>query len=113
MDTGGYTGEWHDSTPLWKNGKAAILHQKELVLNATDTENILAAVSLMRNVTKGGMMGLSNIGNFGTASSSYNPITEQRVEIQASFPNATDAEDIRQALINLSDRAYQYAHKTI
>lgn len=114
MDTGGYTGEWNDQTSLYKNGKVALLHQKELVLNAMDTENILAAVSLMRDITKGSMMGLSSsIGGFGTASSSYNPITEQRVEIQASFPNATDAEDIRQALIGLSDRAYQYAHRTI
>ena len=89
-----------------------MLHQKELVLNAMDTQNILAAVSLMRDMTKGSMMGLSNINSLGMVSNSYNPVTEQRVEIQASFPNATDAEDIRQALINLSDNAYQYSYRT-
>jgi hypothetical protein len=89
-----------------------MLHQKELVLNATDTQNILAAVELMRNMTNG-ITSFSNIGFNSGASSSYNPITEQRVEIQASFPNATDAEDIRQALIGLSDKAYQYARRTI
>ena len=64
-------------------------------------------------MTKGSMMGLSSMGGFGGISSSYNPITEQRVEIQASFPNATDADDIRTALLELSDKAYQYAHRTI
>jgi hypothetical protein len=31
MDTGGYTGDWGP------DGKIAMLHQKELVLNAEDT----------------------------------------------------------------------------
>jgi hypothetical protein len=68
----------------------------------------------MRDLTKGSMAGLSSMNGLTNGlTSSYNPITEQRVEIQASFPNATDAEDIRQALIGLSDRAYQYAHHAI
>jgi hypothetical protein len=37
-DTGGYTGEWGP------DGKLAFLHQKEIVLNASDTENLLTAV---------------------------------------------------------------------
>lgn len=115
MDTGGYTGDWNDSTPWYKNGKAAILHQKELVLNATDTQNILAAVDIIRNMTNASIAGMNSIAGFNSSNlgSAYNPVTEQRVEIQASFPNATDAEDIRQALIGLSDKAYQYAHRVI
>jgi hypothetical protein len=35
-DTGGYTGEWGPE------GRLAMLHQKEIVLNARDTENMLA-----------------------------------------------------------------------
>jgi hypothetical protein len=31
-DTGGYTGSWSNS-----NGKLGVLHQKEIVLNASDT----------------------------------------------------------------------------
>ena len=91
----------------------AFLHQKELILNAKDTENILSAVSLMRDVVKGSMTGVFDMNKLfkSKVSSLYNPTTEQRVEIQASFPNATDAEDIRQALIDLSDKAYQYAHR--
>ncbi|MBO6244114.1 MAG: hypothetical protein J6O41_06100 [Clostridia bacterium] len=54
-----------------------------------------------------------SIAGANNISSIYSPTTEQRVEIQASFPNATDADDIRQALIGLSDKAYQYAHRVI
>jgi len=46
MDNGGYTGEWSNS-----NGRLALLHEKELVLNAKDTENILAAVNAVRLIS--------------------------------------------------------------
>ncbi len=52
-DTGGYTGTWGDKTFDDKNGKLAVLHQKELILNATDTENILATVSAVRDLVAG------------------------------------------------------------
>ena len=43
LASGGYTGSWGST------GKIAVLHEKELVLNASDTENILAAVGLLRD----------------------------------------------------------------
>lgn len=117
FDTGGYTGEWNqgEGASNHKNGKLAFLHQKELVLNQTDTANILAAVNTMREISnsmQGSLSGIGQMANINNISSTYNPVTKQRVEIQASFPNATDAEDIRQALINLSDKAYQYSYRT-
>ena len=48
--TGGYTGNWSDWTSEQDNGKLAWLHQKELILNAKDTQNILDAVELVRNM---------------------------------------------------------------
>ena len=44
--TGGYTGEWSNGDT---EGRVAMLHQKELVLNKTDTENMLAAVQAIRD----------------------------------------------------------------
>jgi hypothetical protein len=44
FDTGGYTGEWG------KEGRLALLHEKELVLNKNDTSNILDAVKISRSV---------------------------------------------------------------
>ena len=38
FDTGGYTGAWGQA------GKLAVLHEKELVLNKYDTENLLQAI---------------------------------------------------------------------
>lgn len=52
FDTGGYTGEWDNS------GKLAMLHQKELVLNQSDTSNMLQAVELLRDM-------VNNQGNIG------------------------------------------------
>jgi TP901 family phage tail tape measure protein len=43
-DTGGYTGDWHSD-----EGRLAVLHQKELVLNAKDTANILKTVQLLND----------------------------------------------------------------
>ena len=45
--TGGYTGEWNNGSD---NGRLAILHQKELVLNESDTTNILNAVKAVRDI---------------------------------------------------------------
>jgi hypothetical protein len=42
--SGGYTGDWSSG-----DGKLAVLHSKELVLNAVDTSNILKAVDITRN----------------------------------------------------------------
>lgn len=109
-DTGGYTGEWNN------NGKLAILHQKELVLNAEDTRNILSAVDIVRQMTSTLGNALTNYslgGAVGNLMSSALGNIEQRVEIKAEFPNVHDSFEIETALINLSDKAYQYAHRNI
>jgi hypothetical protein len=71
FDTGGYTGTWGPE------GRMAMLHQKEIVLNAHDTENFLTAVEIVRTMSnqleanaKLAQMGL------GALNSSFNmPIT--------------------------------------
>jgi hypothetical protein len=44
FDSGGYTGDWGPE------GKLAILHEKELILNQNDTGNLLSAVSMIREI---------------------------------------------------------------
>jgi len=46
FDTGGYTGDWNDN-----KGRLAVLHEKELVLNKDDTENILSTVDIVRGIS--------------------------------------------------------------
>jgi hypothetical protein len=45
FDTGGYTGRWNS-----KEGKFAMLHEKELILNKDDTANMLAMIKMVREI---------------------------------------------------------------
>ena len=109
FDTGGYTGSWGGE------GKLAILDQKELVLNSTDTENILQAVAIVKTMNDmlSGIRSdtsLANINNSGNYNSSNGAI-DQNVKIEAHFPNVKDHSEIEQALNNLVNQASQFAFK--
>lgn len=113
--TGGYTGEWNDT-----DGKVGILHEKELILNKTDTENILNAVDMVR-----GMTSLARNGAYNAILSQANGIIDMSsilgqlpdtlgtttYQVECTFPNATNVEEIQQAILTLPDIAPQYAYK--
>ncbi len=114
-DTGGYTGSWSDGNSDAKNGKLAYLHQKELVLNAADTENILKAVDIVRQMVqtlKSSAVAdtFSNIANSISAQPSGETV-EQNVHITAEFPAANSAAEIESALLSLNERAIQYSFR--
>ena len=109
FDTGGYTGDWGPE------GKLAMLHEKELVLNANDTENLLSTVNMVREIARmidmqANMASLFNL----TASSGVNTTNEtleQTVTIHAEFPNATNHSEIEEAFNTLVNRASQFANR--
>lgn len=105
LNTGGYTGDWSGN-----GGRVAMLHQKELVLNANDTENMLNAINVMRNLTNSvgiaTLARLASLGASGNAGIGGNGL-EQNVHISATFPNATSTREIEDALLNLTNRASQ------
>lgn len=112
-DTGGYTGNWNNN-----NGRLAMLHQKELVLNANDTSNMLNAITILRDITANlGATLLNKMASIsaGGASSIGQGLAatgmEQNVVINAEFPNATNSKEIEDALNNLVNRASQYITK--
>lgn len=113
-NTGGYTGSWPGGSQL-ENGRLAMLHQKELVLNQDDTANMLAAVSIIRDIVqqidlRAAMANISSSlasPNYGGLSSTL----EQQVTIHAEFPNATNHSEIEEAFDNLINRASQYANR--
>lgn len=84
------------------------------MLNAADTQNILAAVDLVRQMTDE-----LKVASLNTTFNNYNrtqtqgitDTIEQRVEIAAEFPNASSADEIKQALLNLSDAAMRYSYR--
>lgn len=112
-DTGGYTGDWNSS-----DGRLAMLHKKELVLNAHDTDNMLSAITIMRDLTANlgatllNKMASITSGNIGVIGQGI-PGTglEQSVIINAEFPNATSAREIEDAINNLVNRASQHITK--
>ena len=109
FDTGGYTGRWGES------GKLAMLHEKELVLNATDTENILQSVQTLRSLSAAldaNARYASYTGNLTPSSvGSTDGTLQQEVHIEASFPGVTDHNEIERALDNLINSASQYANR--
>lgn len=118
MDTGGYTGQWyHSSDDPIMSGKLAMLHEKELVLNQEDTKNFLASIEMVRDLARIIDLQAASVGlrqqlearfGFDAAQSEL----AQNIVIHADFPNATDHNEIMEALETLADRAAQYANRT-
>lgn len=122
--SGGYTGEWNDKTGEKDNGKLAWLHQKELILNAKDTENMLTTVGMVRDLT--GMLKNMQLDAFRQTfgmlekyspskpvenTNTNNTNTAQTVHINANFPNVSDSNQIEKAFKNLANIALQKAAK--
>jgi hypothetical protein len=118
FDTGGYTGEWGGG-----EGRMAMLHSKELVLNAKDTENILDAVSAVRSFASIGnsineaiMSGIAKmllsasgkvLGSVSKVDNSSNDNSQNIFHINAEFPNANDMAEIQAAILSLPRIASQ------
>lgn len=110
FNTGGYTGAWG------ADGRLAMLHQKELVLNAKDTENMLKAVDILRAMTDN--LGDSIFNRLASIPNGYGNILnqipnsetlEQKVQIEAVFPNVSNSHEIENAFNNLVNIASQRA----
>ena len=110
-DTGGYTGEWGPE------GKVAMLHEKELVLNEKDTSNFLSATNILREISQMldnnallASLGMINLSAM-TLNTEADKILQQDVTIHADFPNVTDHNEIEMAIDNLINAASQYANR--
>ena len=123
FDTGGYTGEWGNS------GKLAMLHQKELVLNQTDTSNMLQAVELLRDMVnnQGNIGGIADMIIKSTASqaaalaqinssllqhmasmvTTSNISNSRNMTVNADFSGVRSADAIYQALMELQNYGLQ------
>ena len=129
FDTGGYTGDWHSS-----DGKLAVLHEKELVLNKDDTENMLKMLEFSRTMSE--LVQNNVLATLSSQKQYLNSIQqqmsnttktyqqkilekqkmatqalEQQVKIEANFPSVTSHKEIEQAFSNLVNLATQKALK--
>lgn len=107
-DTGGYTGSWGNE------GRWALLHEKELVLNKNDTSNLLTTITLLHDL----MARLDQASAWSAlreltpaSAAATTEILEQNVHIEALFPNAVDHNEIEQAFENIVNLASQYANR--
>lgn len=111
FDTGGYTGEWNSS-----DGRLAMLHKKELVLNEDDTSNFLSGIQILRSLdnsmfsTMGRLLDTLDFGRI-VSEVVQNETIEQKVEITANFPHATDKDTIIEAINEVVNLAAQQATK--
>ena len=110
-NTGGYTGAWGPE------GKLAILHEKELVLNKDDTTNFLTATQMLREISQMldnnalvASLGAINLHAM-TIGTPADQVLQQEVTIHADFPNVTDHNEIEIAIDNLINAASQHAYK--
>ena len=109
FDTGGYTGNWAD-----KQGRLALLHKKQLVLNANDTENMLDMIKIAKKTLEE-----LHLRSSAPLSSLRNSLDinrkefEQNVHITATFPNVNSKREIEQAFNDLVNLAAQRAMKRI
>ena len=116
FDTGGYTGEFSDA-------KLAFLHQKELVLNPTDTKNILSAVDTIRQIDfasieqaldRNGIAALALMAQKLTTvpvEGTHDSI-EQTIHIDSvEFPNVTSSDEIKDAFASIANDAVQWARR--
>lgn len=76
FDTGGYTGDFGN------DGKLAVLHEKELVLNKQDTSNVLEAVDIARNIAKGFATSSIGANTLESITNNNNTTNEQQQIIQ-------------------------------
>ena len=122
FDTGGYTGDWNSS-----EGRMAWLHEKELVLNKTDTKNMLKAIELTRSMDDIiNSLESSVVNRINRLTQQLNEMVDcinikaklkdgeqkfkQNVEIHAEFPNVKGVDEIEQAFDNLNNRATQLSN---
>lgn len=130
-DTGGYTGNWSSS-----DGKIAMLHEKELVLNKEDTANMLKIVDSVREINTQSLdlssliaqqiidtlysnmqsikkdFTLQNQLSMKQGISNDEVTIDQNVTINADFPSVSNAQEIEKAFNSLENMATQKAYST-
>ena len=108
FDTGGYTGAWGPE------GRLAMVHEKEIILNEQDTKNFLAATGILKDIVS--VIDLQSMYNqmqspAAVGVSSGGGFFEQSVHIEANFPGVTDRNEIQEAFNNLLNTAQQYVNR--
>ncbi|WP_231147875.1 hypothetical protein [Clostridium botulinum] len=106
--TGGYTGAWG------KDGKIAVLHEKELILNKDETKNILQASKILKNLNPLSnitmpKLNLPSISNLGIINTKQPQVVKHIYQVgKIECPNVTNDSGINNLFDNLNRLGFQY-----
>lgn len=110
FDTGGKTGNF-------QGGRVALLHEKEIVLNKSQSETFEKLVNIMPNITNvlgslsNGFKGIKPIAPKLATQAGGTAGTQNFNISKLEFPNVKDAREIENSIKNLSTFATQWANK--
>lgn len=124
--SGGYTGTWGS------DGRLAMLHEKELVLNAADTKNILSVVDTVRDLSGLGssissvvaegiastlakLAGIKagNTTSYTTTNTANNSTSNNVFNVTIDGSQFRDVEELKEAILSLPNYAAQMRHSTL
>ncbi|NFV19169.1 hypothetical protein FDF96_04650 [Clostridium botulinum] len=106
--TGGYTGAWG------KDGKIAVLHEKELILNKDETKNILQASKILKNLNPLSnitmpKLNLPSISHLGIINTKQPQVVKHIYQVgKIECPNVTNDNGINNLFDNLNRLGFQY-----
>ena len=120
---GGYLGNRFNADEIVPNsdgGKLFVGHPGELILNKADTENILNAVDMVRSMVALGRNGnyndiirqSNNVVDMASVVQPLDNMGQTLYQVECTFPNATNVDEIQRAILTLPDIAPQYAYKS-
>ena len=121
FDTGGRTSNWgsNEGMPWANNGKYAILHPNERILNAKDTQDFDKITEIIKEIGKNMdkenfnlNFGLQSYGRINPLTEAHEAIIQQHIVLQAEFPNVQDHNEIEIALQDMINQSSQYAYRT-
>lgn len=96
--SGGYTGEWND-----RDGKLAVLHQKELVLNKNQTQDILKSAKIMENIKHILPLMKPNLSAFEFGEGNTNEVYDIDINIEKFSGTQKEAD----SLLDTIDKAFK------
>ena len=97
FDTGGITGNWAGD-----QGKLAILHKKEIVLNKNETKDFLAAIQTLRGIKD--FISPNFLGKISTNNSNtiQNNMSDEKIYIQNLTVKAENVDDFMKEIKNIA-----------
>lgn len=108
FDTGGYTGDWGNE------GKLALLHQKELILNEGQTKDMLNMIKISKDFMSNLVSRFNPIVNTPALANIGERMTQNTFQFNNAkfeFPNLTNGDDAEEFYKTLTTNGFVYMNR--